>query len=329
LFGEEQFLVRWAAKAIADKYAPREMAEIDYKKLDGQETDAEEIISCCETLPLLADRKTVIVDRLSAFSSGAGRSKGAFNEERFVDYLSNTPPLCLLIITADEVDKRKRIYKTMAAKGGVYEFTKLDRGLLNAFIEKRLKQARLTASRQVMQDFVAATGYLDKDSDYTLFNVENDIEKLVAYCGGAELKREDVNAVMSANFNFNVFALTDAVSCGDGGEALRLLRILLSSGTNEFAILGLIFSQFDLMLSVRELMDRGKTRSEIQKTLGVNEYRLRIVAGHAERFSRNDLAGIIKQACEADRNVKTGLFGSELALEMFILQATSKLRGQG
>jgi DNA polymerase-3 subunit delta len=323
LFGEEQFLVKWAAKTIAEKHAPQEMAELSRKRLYGSETDADEIISCCETLPLLAERKTVTVEGIAAFGSSGDKAPAGFGEERFAAYLSDVPPHCMLIMTADNVDKRKKIYKTVAENGSVYEFTKLDRGLLATFIEKRLKAAKAKASRAVLNEFIAMTGYLDKGSACTLFNIENEISKLVAHCNG-EIRPDDIYAVMPANASLNIFALSDAVSKGDGGEALRLLNTLLSSGTGEFAILGLLFSQFDLMLSAREMMDEGKTRAEMQRLLGVNEYRLKIAAGHAARFSAGGLRDIIGYACEADRNIKTGVLRPELAMEVFILRATGK-----
>ena len=154
-----------------------------------------------------------------------------------------------------------------------------------------------------------------------MYDVENDIKKLAAYCDGGEIKMEDVAAVMSFSLSRNVFALSDAVGKGNGGDAFRFFNELLISGESVYKLLGLLFSHFDLLLSLRELMDAGMNLREIAGRLDVDEYRLRIASGQAGGFSRERLSGILKRARETDRNIKTGVLKDSVALEMFLSAA--------
>jgi DNA polymerase-3 subunit delta len=325
LFGKERFLVRWAAEALANKYVDPSLRAVDFARLDGASIDADAVVRHCETLPLGSAKKLVLVEGLSVLAGDDARASARFDDEAFCAYITGLPDTCLLILTADRADKRKKLYKTVAKTGGVYEFTSLDPPLLRAFVEKRLKEAGKRASASVIRRFTDMTGYAERDSEYTLYRLENDLKKIAAYCDGDEILLSDVLAVMEASLDLNAFALADAASRGRRSEAFDLLAAMLASGENVYRLLALLLSQFELLLSVREMADAGFTRARMQSELGVHEYRLRMAAETAARFDADTLRAIVLRACEADRHIKTGLLRDTLALELFVNAAAGPL----
>ena len=93
---------------------------------------------------------------------------------------------------------------------------------------------------------------------------------------------------------------------------------MLSHGGNEFNILGLICSQFEVMMLIQETRERGQTLSFLEKELRINKYRLRRLSGPASRFTAAHLKQSLLKAYEIDRNVKTGRMDARLGLELFI-----------
>jgi DNA polymerase-3 subunit delta len=318
LFGKERFLVRWAADAVTDKYVDPSLRAIDFARLDGATAQADAVVQNCETLPLGSAKRIVLAEGLSVFAGDDAKAAARFDEDAFCAYLDKLPDTCVLILTADRADKRKKLYKTVVKRGAAYEFTSLDPPLLRAFAKKRFKDAGKRVSDSVLHQFTEMSGYFERDSEYTLYNLENDIKKLVAYCEGEEIRLSDLSAVMDAGLELNAFALADAVSRGRRSEAFDLLASLLSSGENVYRLLALLISQFELLLSVREMMDEGLTRARMQSELDVHEYRLRMAAETAARFETSALRATLLRACEADKHIKTGLLRDALALEMFV-----------
>jgi DNA polymerase-3 subunit delta len=329
LFGKERFLVRWAADAVTNKYVDPSLRAIDFARLDGAQIDVDAVVQNCETLPLGSEKKVVLAEGLSVFAGDDAKVAARFDEEAFAAYMGKLPDTCVLILTADRVDKRKKLYKAVANRGAVYEFTSLDPPLLRAFVQKRFKEAGKRASDSVLRRFTEMTGYFERDSEYTLYNLENDVKKLAAYCEGEEIRLSDLSAVMDAGLELNAFALADAVSRGRRSEAFELLASLLSSGENVYRLLALLFSQFELLLSVREMMDEGCTRARMQSELGVHEYRLRMAAETAALLETGALRAILLCACEADAHIKTGLLRDALALEMFVNVSCSLIQRYG
>jgi DNA polymerase-3 subunit delta len=162
------------------------------------------------------------------------------------------------------------------------------------------------------------TGYGTRDSEYNLYHMENDVKKLAAHCDGDEIHLSDLNAVLDADLELNAFALADAAGRGRRGEAFDLLAGMLASGENVYGLLALLLSQFELLLSVREMMDAGFTRTRMQSELGVHEYRLRLAVETAAHFDAAALRRIVLRACETDKHIKSGLLRDALAFEMFI-----------
>jgi DNA polymerase-3 subunit delta len=52
--------------------------------------------------------------------------------------------------------------------------------------------------------------------------------------------------------------------------------------------------------------------------LGIHEFRIKKAASFAEKYSLQSLRQILQRAYEIDKNIKTGLLESSLALELFI-----------
>jgi DNA polymerase-3 subunit delta len=323
LYGKEQLLADQTVDYIKTSCLDPAFADVDFVRLDGNTIRMDEFNEYLETLPL-GDKKIICLYNAPHFS-GDGKLKRdgpKISYDEMLKQISNVPAYVKLILNTGKVDKRKTLYKTVQAKGA-YEFAGLDRPGLFEFIEDGFYSGGKKVTSQAISTLINLTGYLEKDSEYSLVLIVNDIGKIIAYSTGDTISHEDVSDIVGATINTIVFALSDAVSRGKTGEAIKILHDLLSTGSKVFMLLGLIFSQFDSILKIRDLLDRGLSRQDIQKSLGIDSFRFKILLDHAMRFTLRQLKQIIRSAYEVDKNIKTGLLTDELALEMFIYEAGS------
>ena len=68
------------------------------------------------------------------------------------------------------------------------------------------------------------SGYFNQDIDYALFNLENDLKKMVALSAGNEITMDDFTDSISDNLEHNTFKMIDAISQSRKQEAFRLLH---------------------------------------------------------------------------------------------------------
>ena len=319
-YGKEQYLIDWAVGAIVKKYVNPATAALEFSKLNGPDVTWSEIHNSCETFPMFSERRVVLIHDFPPMSGGKSRNVSENDEKELADYVKQLPETTLLIFTGESADKRKKLFKSISDQGGAYEFGPLTRPLLIGTIEKRLAQAGKKARATAISAFIDHTGYFDKDTEYTMFNVENDLKKAIAHAVGEEVTADDFLDVVSGNIDTDVFAMMDALSRGNKPEAFLRLHNILDSGESVYKLLALICSQFEIMLSAKEMREEGQPIPAIQKTLGVHEFRLKKALQFAEPYSMERLRKILLSAYEVDKNIKTGLLDQTLALEMFVAE---------
>ena len=318
LFGKEQYLVKWAAGAAVKKYVKDECKAFDFCEMDAEKATIDAVIENCETLSMFSERRIVYLPDFPLLSGARMKNFPEGDGEALAEYVRKVPDSCLLIITAEKADKRKKLYKGIASCGGVYEFEPLDRPDLKAFIEKRFKLLGKRVKPPVVGELIDSSGYFLKETDCTLYHIENEVRKIAAHADGDEVMLSDVLEAVSGDVETYVFALTDAVGAGDREEAFRLLHNLIGSGGSTFHILALLASQFEAMLEVKEMKGEGKRLTEIQKTLGLHEYRVKKASSAAEQYTMGRLRESLKKVYQVEKNIKDGLMDEVLALEMMI-----------
>lgn len=320
LFGREQYLVNWSCQQIINKYINPACRELDLSVLEGEKITIDAIKEACETFTMMSEKRIVIVRDFTLLEGTKMKGFSENQESDLSDYVKQVPEGCILIITANGADKRKKLFKAISDNGQTYDFEALNEKALKSFVEKRFKSAGKVIKTSIINEFVQNTGYFHKETDYTLYNLENDIRKIIAYSEGQEILLSDVLATVSGNLETNVFAMLDAVSIGRKDEAYILLNSLLSTGENLYMILSLIASQFEIILEVKEMLEEGKNQKEMQSILKIHEFRIKKATSFAGKYSVNSLRKILTKVYEIDRSIKTGILEQNLALELFIAQ---------
>lgn len=319
-YGREGFLSEWAVGALVKKYVNPAVMALEYTPIDGKTVTIDEIKNSCETLPMMSERKVVLITDFPPLSGEKSKAFGEADEKELAEYVKDLPETTLLLFTAETADKRRKLFKSLSESGKVYDFCQLPEKQLVSFIQKRLKLAGKTARASAVTAFIGQTGYFDKETDYTLYNLENDVKKAISHSTGEEVTAEDFGATVAGNIDTNVFAMLDAVSKDRKEEAFLLLHNILDSGENTYKLLSLVCSQFELMLSAKEMKEEGLPFSEIQKQLGVHEFRIKKAMQFAQGYSIQKLRRVLKSAYEVDKNIKTGILEQRLALEMFVAE---------
>lgn len=324
LFGTEDYLVAWALGELSAKLVNPAAAAMDRIRFSEETINVSDIIAACETLPMLSEKKLVIVEDCDAFWSGRPSSMNAQEQQDMADYLKNVPGDTLLVFTAGKADKRKALYKAVTKTGIAYEFTPVTGETLKGFVSKRVSAAGKKASSSEINKFIHLTGYGDKDSEYTLYNMENDLKKAFALSEGTQISEADFEAAVTGNADTDVFALLDSAFSGNKDAAFTLLRNNISGELPSyvdgviFRMIGLLCSQLEIMLTAKERLEEGQSVHELPKAMGVNSYRLQKALEASANRNASQLSKSLDAAYQLERDIKSGAMPGLLALELFI-----------
>jgi DNA polymerase-3 subunit delta len=305
-YGDETYLINWAVDLIVKKFVNSEHKELDYVMIEESNPNVDYIKLVCEIIPMLSEKRVVVLNDFKGIN------------ETFVQYISNLPDTCQLIIISNELDKKSKIFKEASKQWDEYNFDRLEESDLKKFIEKRFKASGNIIKNSLISQIINISGYYDKDSKYNLYNLENDLKKISLLSQNVEIESSHIIESITGNVETNVYQMIDAISGNNKDEAFEMLHNILQNGENIYYILAVLIGQFETILEVKELRENGNDLSQMQKALGIHEFRVKKAMSSSEKFSRNSLKEILITLYEVDRNIKNGFLEGSLALEMII-----------
>ena len=255
---------------------------------------------------------------------------------------SGLPEGTHLILTADAVDKRKKLFKTLDEVGKILEFSRVkgDTKLKGLLMENA--RELLTAKGKKMAP--GAWLALGKKTGFNLRTSMSALEKLITFTGEKPtIDEEDIEAAIGKTREENVFNLTSALVEKNLPVSLSILGDLLDRGDHPVMILAMlareirILLQARLLLEVRSLppyqagMDYGRFQKalfpEIKQRLGSatpHPYVIYQALGHAGRFSRESLIRHLETLVDMDLALKSTAKDARLMLERFLIQVCEK-----
>lgn len=318
LYGEEEYLIQWAAESLVDKYVDSSMKDFDFVKFQDEDATSAILLEACDTFSMLSPKRVVWAHNFPPLLKKNPKGFGEKEIAELQSYIASPNENTILIFSCTEPEAGAAFVKFLKQSCQCYAFDRLDMAQLLGFAEKRFKSAGVQIERNTLRYFIDETGYFNKESEYRILNLVNDIKKLIAHSGGHSVTKEDVDQTLHGDLDRFAFNFLDAIGQNRKDTALRLLYNMLGAGGDVYSVLGLLVNQFELMLEAKELRNRDLSQEQIAKELKVNPFRLKKALAVADKFSEKKLKEILTQLYEIDRNIKTGMMEQTLALELLI-----------
>ncbi|MEO7969901.1 MAG: DNA polymerase III subunit delta [bacterium] len=309
LTGCETYLRESAARAITETALAgtllREFNESSFSLLSESASAA---IAVAEQLPMMSER---VVVRIRDF----GKLREA-DEELIIRYLNRPAPASVVIFIADDLDKRKKLTRTLLSSCTVVEFAAVKDAEAKAWARKRLQELKTAADDRVLSEIVRLGG-----TDLQRLNSE--LEKLAAAALDTRtITLQMVEELIGHSRELSNFDLGDQLIAGDRRRALMTLHHLIEDNVAPVMLIGLIASNYHRLALAKELMRQGRRDEASRLVYGSYEKK----DAFFNTLQRRDAAGIardLKLIADADLALKTSLAGggpkgARLQLEMLI-----------
>lgn len=317
MYGEEEYLTDWAAGCLIDRFVNPGTKSLDYVKL-GDDVSSDAVLEACNTFSMFSERRVVWAKDFAPLKSVNPKGFTAADREKLLEYVKNPNEGTLLILSTGIPEEKSELVKELRKICRFYDFAKLDYATLIGFAEKRFRNAGVSINRDTLRYLIDETGYFNKETEYRIFNLENDIKKIIAHSEGKAVKEEDISATLNGDMDTFVFNFLDAVSNNKKDMAFGLLHNIMAAGSDVFSITGLLVNHFELILEVKEFKEDGMSLAAITGTMKMHEFRIKKAMAFADKFTAEKLRSILSQLYEIDRNIKTGALEQNLALELLV-----------
>ena len=301
LFGEEVFLRNTYKKRLREAVVGEDV--MNFARFEGKGLNVDELIRLADTMPFFAERRLILVEDSGFFKSAS---------EALVKYLPEMPDTTCLVFAESEVDKRNKLYKKVKSLGYAAEMARQDAAQLGRWAGGILAKEGRKITNRTMELFLSMVG---DDME----NIRMELEKLISYTMGRDvITDEDVKAVCTIRVNSRIFEMVAAIAGRQTRRAMELYEDLLTLKEPPMRILFLIARQFNQILQVKELMEKGMDRGTIASKLKLQPFVAGKTMPQARQFSREQLFSYVNSCIEAEEAVKTGRLSDRLAVELLI-----------
>lgn len=215
------------------------------------------------------------------------------------------------VIFVESKEPVKKVLDIFQKKGEVRPLSDLKGVSLIKFIKERVAQeggdiAPLAAER--------LAGFVGVD----LWQIEEEIKKLVLYKmgSGEPIQTADVDLLVHANFESNIFNLVDAIGNKNTKKVNQLVNSFLENGENPIYILSMITRQIRNITIVK--FEPKITEAEFAKRMGVHPFVAKKTVSQASNFTPEELRKVYKKLVWADLRLKSGYEPNQV-LEMLVV----------
>ncbi|MDQ3684387.1 MAG: DNA polymerase III subunit delta [Acidobacteriota bacterium] len=310
LYGAEDYLRDAAARAISEATlhdAP--LRDFNESNFNLANADVQQAIAAAEQLPMMAERRVVRVNNFARLREA--------DEGALLRYLSRPAPSSVVIFLADELDKRRKLSKTLLGTCASVEFPVLADGELAAWAKSRMKDLKAETDERTLRQIIALVGT-------SVRRLSNELEKLAtAALPSSYITMELVESLVGRSRELSNFELTDHLVARDRRRALETLRRLLDDGAEPVMLIGLLASNYHRLALAKELMTRGAPKDEVFRLVQMPYSKREDFLATARRSDANELAQRIRRIAEADLAVKTSLGTPRLQLEMLVCELSA------
>ncbi len=313
LYGENEFLSSRKLAEIKQKFTeknnPAPAGLFDFAE---KEFDLGNIALDATSGGLFSDKKLIMIKNLLAAKKIPGN-------ESFENFLKRKnkgeyKDVILVFWEGKKFGKDSKIYKFLQKNAKKQDFPFLKGAQLTSWISQEVKERSENMTTIGKETAEKLAVFTEEDP----FLLSSEIDKLIAYKGKGEIRGIDVDLLVKAKIDTDIFKTVDALARRDKKEALRLLHGHLNSGDDPFYILSMFFYQFRNLVKIKPLVDKNWSVQEISGKLKMHPFVARKSLDQARNFSWESLKRLYQRLCDIDFETKTGKIDIGLALDHFI-----------
>lgn len=219
LTGEDSYSIDIKISEIVSSFLDSDLKDFNFSSFNEENFSAELISSSLYALPVMAEKRVVVVSDID--------KAGSELHDTISGFLKKNVDSTILILTGTKPDKRKTFFKDILSN---------KRTLLLEFREKNEKEIF-----QWIKNYISSKGFsitsealvlLSLSLSTSLNQASAEADKLIEYCSKKSITEDDVEKVLGISKEYNIFKLQSAVVSKNLKKSLFILDNILKNKNN-------------------------------------------------------------------------------------------------
>jgi len=316
-FGEDSFRIKQKLKEVRQHFVKNiDPGSFSLEEINGEKTSVSEISQKINTGSLFTKKRMIIIKNIfnnkqeELFKYLIDLSKKQRNDKsNALVFIDNS-------ITATKLKENAKKFLLILKKlPYTQEFKALDHKQVLNFAKEAFSQKKHDISFSALSLLVEKTGN-------DLWRLNNEINKLCALAKNRKIEIEDINALVSGEFEEKIFILIDAFFEKRKSIAYKTLHEQLSAGLSSEYILSMLIRQIKILLEIKAAQ-RNTSNEKLAVVLNLHPFVVKKSLISVNKFSLDQLKQIYNNLVELEYKSKIGQVN--LKNELFLLSAKGLL----
>ena len=307
--GTEPFFIDQITAALMGTVVDEMARDFDTTVVYGKETTVDQIVEAAKRFPMMGAHQLIVVKEAQYLDRSI---------DQLASYCAAPQPQSVLVLCYKhkKLDKRKKVYKSIASNGQILETKPLYDNQVGGWIEQRGKGYGFSFQPQALAMLVAFLG-----SD--LGKIDKELEKLTnTVPSGTEITPEVIEQNIGYSKDFNSFELQNALGQRNLALCYRIVKYMGNNPSQHpFPLtISVVFNFFQKLFMFHGI----KNPADAPRVLGVSPYFVKDYQAAAQKYSMRQTAKVLQLLNEYDLKSK-GVGASNLPLEELMKEMVLKI----
>lgn len=307
--GTEPFFIDQITAALMGTVVDEMARDFDTTVVYGKETTVDQIVEAAKRFPMMGAHQLIVVKEAQYLDRSI---------DQLASYCAAPQPQSVLVLCYKhkKLDKRKKVYKTIASNGQILETKPLYDNQVGGWIEQRGKGYGFSFQPQALAMLVAFLG-----SD--LGKIDKELEKLTnSVPSGTEITPEVIEQNIGYSKDFNSFELQNALGQRNLALCYRIVKYMGNNPSQHpFPLtISVVFNFFQKLFMFHGI----KNPADAPRVLGVSPNFVKDYQAAAQKYSMRQTAKVLQLLNEYDLKSK-GVGASNLPLEELMKEMVLKI----
>jgi DNA polymerase-3 subunit delta len=256
---------------------------------------------------LFAPKKLIIIKNIFAHTK-------APEQKQIIEKLKLVEMDVVVFIEEAKVRNNAVLFKWLKKNADTTKEYKLIDGYnLEKWITKTVEENGSEIDKKAVKELILFVG-----SD--LWQLSQEIQKLICYANKKNITLNDVHDVVHGNIDADMFKTVEAIAAQDKKLALFLLKKQIVAGDDIFHIFSMYVYQVRTLVNVGSMMDMGiRDKSNIAQTLKLHPFVVQKAIIMTDKLSYDKVVNMQHKLAEIDFESKIGSGDVNTSLELFIM----------
>jgi len=306
LYGQDTYRSRRKLNEIIEHYKKIHRSGLNLKYFNLSEKGFEDFKDEFQSISMFAEKKLMVLEE--AFTNQNFKENFLKNSKKFIDSKD-----IILFYETKETPRSDSLFKFFKKYAKSQEFKLLEGENLKSWVKREIENYKVKINPLALEKL---TDYVGND----LWQMANEIRKLVSYKKNKKVEAKDVELLVKPKIEPEIFKTIDAIASKNKKQALELIHKHLEKGDNPLYLLSMINFQFRNLLTIRDLIEKNKSPYTLLKEAKLHPFVIKKSYSQAQKFKIEELKKIYQKIFQVDLAIKTGKVEPEVALDIFIAE---------